>query len=82
MANIGDLYRIGTGVSQDFAEAKGWYEKAAAVGNAVAMIRLGDIYRYGRGVAISIADARTWYEKAAAAGSTDAQKRLAALPSK
>ena len=33
------------GVPKILQRRKGWYEKAAAVGNAVAMIRLGDIYR-------------------------------------
>ena len=82
MNNIGYLYDKGLGVTQDYAEAKRWYEKAAAAGHSGAMVNLGDVYRYGRGVTKSVADARTWYQKATAAGSPDAQKRLDALGSK
>jgi uncharacterized protein len=82
MTLLGNIYYSGHGVPQDYAEAKRWYEIAAAAGNSNAMIGLGDLYRDGRGVTKSVADARAWYQKAAAAGSPQAQSRLSALPSK
>jgi TPR repeat protein len=67
-------------VTQDYAEAKRWYEKAAAAGLGMAMRNLGDMYRDGLGVTKSVADARIWYQKAMAAGNADAKGRLDNLP--
>jgi TPR repeat protein len=79
MNTLGWLYYNGEGVTKDYAEAKRWFEKAAAAGNVNGMINLGDTYRDGLGVTKSVADARSWYQKAAAAGSSDAQSRFVAL---
>ena len=57
-----------SGVTQDYAKAREWYEKAAAAGDAVAMSQLGLLYDNGQGVAQDYAKAREWYEKAAAKG--------------
>ena len=40
MNNLGNLYFYGNGVPQDYAEARKWYEKAAAAGNEVAKANL------------------------------------------
>jgi uncharacterized protein len=70
------------GVLQDYAEAKRWYEKAAAAGEPTAMINIGGLYQHGMGVRQDYAEAKRWYEKAAASGSVDAKDLLAKLPRK
>jgi TPR repeat protein len=40
MVNLGNLYLNGNGVPKDYAEARKWYEKAAAAGNEVAKTNL------------------------------------------
>ena len=72
------LYENGRGVPQDYAKAREWHEKAAAVGNAGAMSNLGNFYRDGLSVPKDYAKAREWLEKAFAAGdivATHAQPR-------
>jgi TPR repeat protein len=59
--------------------ARGWYEKAAAQGNAWAQAQLGHLYANGRGVPKDDTAARGWYEKAAAKGNAWAQAQLALL---
>ena len=66
-------------MAQDYAKAREWYEKAAAKGNAGAMINLGLLYDNGHGVAQDYAKAREWYEKAAAKGNADAMANLGLL---
>ena len=65
-----------TASSKDYAEARKWYEKAAAAGNAFAMNGLGLIYLNGYGVALDYVEARKWYEKAAATGNAYAMYNL------
>jgi TPR repeat protein len=52
-------------VTQDYAKAGEWYEKAAAKGDARGMYGLGSLYE---GVVQDYAKAGEWYEKAAAKG--------------
>ena len=52
-------------MTQDYAKAREWYEKAADKGDAIAMTDLGELYDNGQGVAQDYAKAREWYEKAA-----------------
>jgi hypothetical protein len=47
---LGMMYANGRGVPQDYATARGWYEKAAAQGYAMAQYNLGALYFYGQGV--------------------------------
>ena len=44
------MYRTGTGVPQDYAEAVQLFRLAANQGNAVAQSNLGMMYRTGTGV--------------------------------
>ena len=46
--------------------ARNWYEKAAAQGDAKAQYNLGVLYGNGQGVPKNNAKARAWWEKAAA----------------
>ena len=73
------MYSAGLGVSQDYAKAKEWYEKAAAQGEVFAQYNLGEMYELGKGVAQDYAKAREWYEKAAAQGFEDAVAALERL---
>lgn len=76
---LGDLYRTGAGVPQDYAEAAKWYRMAALAGNARAQAALGDLYREGLGVARDPAEAAKWYQMAAEQGHPSAQSKLATM---
>jgi TPR repeat protein len=43
------LYQKGQGVTQDYAKAREWYQKAADAGDPIAMDNLGVLYRDGPG---------------------------------
>jgi TPR repeat protein len=77
MNSLGDLYHDGKGITQDYAQARQWYEKAAVGGIAAAMFNLGRAYENGEAVPMDHHRAREWYEKAAAAGDSNAVSRLA-----
>ena len=68
MAKLGFLYQQGYGVTQDYAKAREWYEKAAKKGSALAMTALGVLYRDGKGVSPDFVKTQEWFEKARAAG--------------
>lgn len=61
---------------QDYAQAKIWYEKAAAQNNTLAQYKLGFLYMKGFGIPQDYAKANAWYEKAAAQNDADAQFTL------
>ena len=72
--DIGELYRGGSGVKQDYAQALTWYQKAADQGYADAQYWIGWLYEYGGyGVKQDYAQAMAWYRKAADQGDTPAQ---------
>ena len=48
--NLGEMYRRGHGVTQDYEKAVEWYQKAAKQGDAQAQFNLGEMYRRGHGV--------------------------------
>ncbi len=48
--DLGFMYENGQGVPQDYAEAVGWFRKAAEQGYANAQYNLGNMYRNGHGV--------------------------------
>ncbi|GAB3358222.1 hypothetical protein GCM10027566_22630 [Arachidicoccus ginsenosidivorans] len=68
MFMMGRLYSDGKAVEQDYAQAKLWYERAAAKGDTWAMNNLGVLYHNGNGVTKDYAQAKYWYEKAADRG--------------
>ena len=47
---LGDMYRIGRGVRQDYAEALKWFRKAADKGHPSAQNCIGEMYWSGQGV--------------------------------
>ena len=79
MRNLGVAYNNGISVTQDYAKAREWYEKAVAKGDTEAMGDLGGLYFNGDGVARDYAKAREWYEKAAANGDAGAMNGLGVL---
>ena len=74
--DIGKMYAEGRGVAQDFAEAKRWFEKAAAQNQADGQYNLGLMYANGEGVRQDFAEAVKWYRLAAGRGQVDAQNSL------
>ena len=64
---------------QDFAQARLWYEKAAAKEQPLAQTNLGVMYQIGQGVPQDSGKAREWYQKAADNGYAPASARLRAL---
>lgn len=74
--NLGNMYRKGEGVPQDFAEAATWHRKAADQGLANAEFSLGIIYANGTGVPQDILMAHMWFSLAAASGLESARENL------
>ena len=70
---LGEMYRQGVGVTQDFAETAKWYRKAAEQGHVAAQCNLGVCYAKGDGVEEDIDEAMKWFRKAADQGDTDAR---------
>jgi TPR repeat protein len=68
MNNLGNKYRLGSGVVVDYGEALKLFSRAAACGNRTAMINLGEMYEAGNGVEVNLEEAFTWYRKAAELG--------------
>jgi uncharacterized protein len=72
---LGDLYKGGLGVNQDFAEAVRWYHKAADQGLHWAQNRLAVMYEKGRGVPQDYVQAYIWLNLSASEY-TDAEKQV------
>ena len=45
MSTLGVIYENGLGMKQDYAQARQWYEKAAAAGNKDASDRLKNLHK-------------------------------------
>jgi uncharacterized protein len=58
--NLGNMYRLGKGVSKDYTEAAEWYRMAATQGFPDAQYTLGVMHRYGRGVSRDYVQAYVW----------------------
>ncbi|HEX3483975.1 MAG TPA: tetratricopeptide repeat protein [Micropepsaceae bacterium] len=63
--NIGLMYKVGKGVSQDYSEAVRWFRLAAKQGNVLAQTNLGVAYENGQGTPQSYVRAYVWYDLAA-----------------
>lgn len=71
---LGECYHYG--IYQDLEQAEKWYTKAAAHGNAIAMLRMGFIYRFEKRIesreiaqqSQNYIDAAIWFKRAANAG--------------
>ena len=76
---LGEAYRTGSQVRQDYEKAAEWYRKAGEHGHEDAQFGLGDLYHRGYGVARDYAAAAEWYRKAAIQGHAKAQWGLGDL---
>src|SRR5262249_52028860 len=76
MAYLGVLYANGLGVTQDYAKAREWFEKAVDKGDVSAMASLGLIYANGFGVTQDYAKALQWEEAYEAKVESEETKRL------
>jgi TPR repeat protein len=79
MNNLGELMEAGIGIPQDYAGARGWYEKAAALGDADAMGNLGKLLETGQGGQQNVEKAKEWYLKGSALNGRVAMHRLGVL---
>lgn len=76
---LGEMYDLGRGVKQDYAQAVRWYRAAAEQGQAPAQFALAEMYKNGDGVAKDITEAVRWYRRAAEQGEPRAQLLLGVL---
>ena len=65
---LGQMYRQGWGVAQNYTEAVRWYRAAAEQGDAVAQHNLGFMYREGLGVPQNFVKAHMWFNVSASNG--------------
>lgn len=77
--SVGQSYKTGRNVPQDFAQAMKWLEKSAAQGFPLATATLGEMYEEGMGVTQDLAKAFDLNRTAAEKGVRRAQTRLASL---
>ncbi len=59
--NLGQMYFLGRGVSQDYAEALIWYTRAAEQGDTGAASAIGNMYAMGHGVQQDLVRAYMWH---------------------
>jgi len=79
MHNLGAMLENGRGTSKNLAEAKFWYERAAALGYAPALNDLGRLYLAGAGVPKNYVRAKISFEQAAKLGDARAMNNLGML---
>jgi TPR repeat protein len=68
MNDLGHLYRVGKGLTQDDTLAMVWYQRSADAGYAVGMFNVGWMYQHSTTIGINYAKAIGWYNKAADKG--------------
>ncbi len=73
---LGDLYRDGELVKQNYSEAVKWYKKAAGQDNLQSCEALGNCYIEGTGVAKDASQGIYWLERAARGGDTSVATML------
>lgn len=79
MVALGDMYRDGWGVEQDYKQAKKLYVNATDKDYAKAMVRLGNMYRDSLGVEGNYKIAAEWYTKATAKNDPDAMINMGSM---
>ncbi|RJS91412.1 SH3 domain-containing protein [Salinisphaera sp. Q1T1-3] len=77
--NMGVLYDRGIGVAQNYATARGWYEKAAAQHYGRAEHNLGIMYEAGKGVDKNLVKAAQWFRRGAGDGQAASENNLGVL---
>ncbi|KAF9120394.1 hypothetical protein BGW39_011456 [Mortierella sp. 14UC] len=78
-AGLGDMYRDGRGVRQDYPAAMEWYIAAAEQGHADALYNIGFFHNMGHGTSQDFSEAMIWYLRAAELGHADAQYEIGHL---
>ena len=63
--SLGDCYRLGLGVEQDYSAAFKWYQLSAEQGDPEAQFNLGSMCEKGLGVERNLELAIDWYRKSA-----------------
>ena len=63
-------------MTQNEAEASGWFQKAASQGQIIGRYKFGQSLRLGRGIGRNEQEAVQWYQKSANAGYVPAQGEL------
>ncbi len=76
---LGDLYRMGWGVSRDYQQARSLYEEARAAGSSDASLSLGWLYEQGLDVPQDYARALQLYKDAAAAGNASGSNMVGVM---
>ncbi|KAF9271679.1 hypothetical protein BGZ88_005747, partial [Linnemannia elongata] len=73
---LGDMYRDGEGIAQDYQAAMDWYLKAAGQGHVESQYNIGKLYYHGQGVRQDYVQAMNWCLKAASQGHALSQCKL------
>ena len=79
LAALGNYYKNGFGVEQNYEKAFELYKKSAEQGYDLAQFELGIMYDKGLGVDQDYAQAMKWYQKAAEQGHANAQALIGVL---
>lgn len=74
--NLGLRFAAGAGKPQDYAQAAGWYRKAAAQNHGLAHFNLGVMYSRGQGVVQDDAQSAVWFGRAANLGDAGGQHHM------
>ncbi|KAG9071622.1 hypothetical protein KI688_005835 [Linnemannia hyalina] len=77
--SLGDMYKDGRKVHQDYQAAMDWYSKAAEQGDADGQRQVGYFYHVGLGVSKDYIKAMEWYHKASDQGNAIAQCNIGVL---
>jgi hypothetical protein len=75
---LGQIYKKGQGIIQDYDQAVRWFRQAAETGDPTAQCELGAMYTAGFGVRKDDVAAAAWYRKAAEQGDATGQGALGA----
>ena len=62
LISLGDLYRDGLGVEQDYLKARKYYGLALKQNSPTSYLRIGDLYKNGQGVKQNYLKAKKYYE--------------------
>jgi hypothetical protein len=76
--NLGQMYYVGKGVTQNYRAAARWYQRAAEQGIPAAQLDVGVAYALGRGVPQDLAKAYMWLSLAAITYPTEEERARAA----
>lgn len=80
--DLGVMYDLGLGVSQDKDLAMTWFRKSAAQGYALAQANIGNSYYNGDGVPQDYEEAARWYRLGALSGDHESQFYMGEMAAK